>query len=61
MIYLSKLTLDMVSVTKISLEVIMRETRLLLLLGPPLIIALATSEALSASRVGESIPVHPMY
>ena len=45
----------MVSLTKISCGVIMRETRSLFLLGPLMIMVLATSEALSGGREGEAI------
>ena len=50
-----KLTLEMVSLTKIPCGVIMRETHSLFLLGPLLIMVLATSEALSGGREGEAI------
>ena len=39
----------------------MRDTRLLFLLGPFLMILLATSVAFSAGKVGDTIRAHPMY
>ena len=51
----------MVSFTNISSVVKIRETRLLFLRGPLLMMVLATSVAFSAGRVGDTTRVQPMY